>query len=70
MAIAGAATTAYSCKIVAGRLVLGVSRMVSRSICAAPEEAVEQLINDSRVYVAGSDMVTVRDLLKTKGVTG
>jgi hypothetical protein len=68
MAIAGAATTAYSCKIVAGRLVLGQSQMVGRSLCKQPAEAVEALINAERVMVAGSDMVTVRDLLKAKGV--
>lgn len=51
-------------------MIVGQSQMVGRSICKAPAEAAQELINGERVYIAGSDMVSVRDLLKAKGVMG
>lgn len=67
VAVAGSATTAYSCMI-SGYELAAIPTTRARSECATVDDALQRLAKGERVVVAGSDMAALRDRLRRAGV--
>jgi hypothetical protein len=67
MAIAGAATTAYTVSMKDGKVKADKTTILA-SLCATPQQAMDALKNDDKATVQGSDMWAFWQLVRDAGL--